>query len=325
MKWTFPSVAILSVLAAVGCKKSEKTEPEPKSEKSEPVDPKKAASAGAPLSAGDIGEAAGTKATLQDDGVVRIGWSRTDVAVKVDGAPFPAAAGLGSWAGFKATADGAMVMGDTVVFEDEISPAIDAAFAGGLEVTALHNHFIYDDPPAFFMHIGGHGDPKKLAASVKGVWDAIRKRRAEVAVPARGFGGQAVGSKGSLNAKAIGDAVGHTAQEKPGGVVKVAIGREASMHGTEFGKSMGLATWIAFAGSDQLATIDGDFAMKAAEVQPVLRALRAAGIHVVALHNHMVGDQPAYFFVHFWGKGKALELARGFRKALGAQAASRVH
>src|SRR5437870_4647507 len=130
---------------------------------------------------GQISSAARAKATTTPDGVVRIGWSRTDVKVTVDGMAFSPAAGLGSWAAFTPAKHGAMVMGDTVVFQDEVTPAIDAAFAAGLEVTGLHNHFFYDEPKVYFMHIGGEGEPEKLAAAVKGVWDAIRKVRAEQA------------------------------------------------------------------------------------------------------------------------------------------------
>src|SRR5262249_27534586 len=115
------------------------------------------------LDAGAIGKAAGTKATATPDGVVRLAWARTDVAVKVDGLPLDPFAGLGSWAAFTPALHGAMVMGDTVVFQDEVSPAMDAAFAGGLEVTALHNHFFFDEPKVYFMHLGGRGEPEKLA------------------------------------------------------------------------------------------------------------------------------------------------------------------
>src|SRR5262245_12127363 len=108
-----------------------------------------------------ISAAARVKATTTPDGVVRIAWARTDVAVKVDGMPLKPFAGLGSWAAFTAAPHGAMVMGDTVVFQDEVTPAMDAAFAGGLEVTGLHNHFFYDEPKVYFMHIGGQGDPEK--------------------------------------------------------------------------------------------------------------------------------------------------------------------
>src|SRR6476646_9836203 len=120
-----------------------------------------------------IGAAAVTKATAKD-GAVRIAWARTDVPVAVDGMPLKPFAGLGSWAAFAPAPHGAMVMGDTVVFQDEVDPAMDAAFEHGLEVTGLHNHFSHDEPRVFFMHIGGMGDPAKLAAGVKAVWDAIK-------------------------------------------------------------------------------------------------------------------------------------------------------
>ncbi|MEI7687137.1 MAG: DUF1259 domain-containing protein, partial [Planctomycetota bacterium] len=141
------------------------------------------------LDARKIGEAAGAKSTVAPDGVVRIAWGRTDVKVQIDGVPYPPAGGLGSWAAFKKMPHGAMVMGDTVVFQDEVSPAMDAAFANGLEVTALHNHFFYDEPKVYFMHIGGKGDPEKLAKGVKEVWDAVKKVRAAAAEPAKQFSG----------------------------------------------------------------------------------------------------------------------------------------
>jgi hypothetical protein len=231
---------------------------------------------------------------------------------------FPVAAGLTSWAAFARTPTGTMLMGDTVVFQDEVSPAMDAAFAHGLEITALHNHFLYDEPRVYFMHIGGHGDAVQLARGVRAMWDAVRHVRSGLAVPARSFPGAAP-TPGEIDAAMIGRIIGQETAVKDGGVVKVTISREAAMHGTPFSGSMGLTTWAAFTGSDELAAIDGDFAMTASEVQPVLRALRHAGIHVVALHNHMVGEEPAYYFTHFWGKGPAPELARGFRSALDAQ------
>src|SRR5207247_5474117 len=143
------------------------------------------------LDAKDIGTAAGTKATTTDDGVGRIAWARNDVKVEVDGMPLKPFAGLGAWAAFTAAPHGAMVMGDTVVFQDEVTPAMDAAFEHGLEVTGLHNHFIFDEPKVYFMHIGGHGDPEKLTAGVKAVWDAIKKVRAGSAEPATRFPGEA--------------------------------------------------------------------------------------------------------------------------------------
>src|SRR5947207_1946441 len=125
-----------------------------------------------------IGTAAGIKATAAPDGVVRISWPRSDVKDTVDGMPLHPFAGLGSWAAFTPAPHGAMVMGDTVVFQDEVTPAMDAAFAHGLEVTGLHNHFFHDEPKVYFMHVGGSGDSEKLAAAVKSIWDAIKKVRA---------------------------------------------------------------------------------------------------------------------------------------------------
>ena len=274
----------------------------------------------ASLDAAAIGKAAGVAAKAQPDGVVQIGWSRTDVPVTVDGMKLPPAAGLGSWAAFAPMGNRAMVMGDTVVFEDEADAAMDAAFAHGLSVTALHNHFFFDQPKVFFMHIEGEGSPEELATDVKAVWDAIRAVRAARPQPADGFGG-AIPRPGKLDAEALGKIVGHPAAMNDG-VAKIVIGRKGSMHGRPIGASMGLTTWAAFSGSDALAAMDGDFSMTAAEVQPVLHALRKAGIHVVALHNHMIGTQPDFYFTHFWGKGKAADLARGFRAALDAQAAA---
>lgn len=264
-----------------------------------------------------IGEASGAVAKAQPDGVIRIGWSRDDVAVTVDGVRLPPAAGLGSWAAFMPMDENAMLMGDTVVFEDEVDAAMDAAFKAGLDVTGLHNHFFFDSPKVYFMHIGGHGDPMQLAGGVKAVWDAIKAVREQRPQPATGFGGP-VPAAGKIDADAISKAVGRQ-PEITAEVVKVTIGREGRKHGRPVGESMGLTTWAAFTGSDQLAVVDGDVIMTAEEVQPVLRALRRADFHVVALHDHMIGEEPAFYFVHFWGKGPAAELAEGFRRVLDAQ------
>lgn len=271
----------------------------------------------AKLDAEKIAEASGARTTTTPDGVVRIGWPRTDVAVKVDGMPLKPFAGLGSWAAFHAMPHGAMVMGDTVVFQDEVTPAMDAAFAGGLEVTGLHNHFFFDEPKVYFMHIGGQGKPEKLAAAVKDVWDSIKKVRAEHKEPATRFAGETP-KAGPIDPAAVEKVLGHKGESQQG-VVKITIGREGMMHKVKVAGSMGLTTWAAFSGSDDLAAVDGDFIMTAEEVQPVLRALRKAGLHVVALHNHMVGEQPAFYFTHFWGKGSVQELARGIKSALEAQ------
>jgi hypothetical protein len=269
------------------------------------------------LDADKIATAAGSKAVTTEDGIVRIAWARTDVSVTVDGMPLKPFAGLGSWAAFSPAPHGAMVMGDTVVFEDEVTPAMDAAFAGGLEVTGLHNHFFHDEPKVYFMHIGGQGDLEKLAAAVKSVWNSIKKVRLEHATPEKRFARE-IPKEGEIDPSAIEKLLGFKSETQQG-VVKVTIGREGMMHGVKVGGSMGLTTWAAFSGSDELAAVDGDFIMTAAEVQPVLRALRKGGIHIVALHNHMIGEQPSFYFTHFWGKGPTRELAGALREALAAQ------
>jgi hypothetical protein len=270
------------------------------------------------LDADAIAESTGREASVVD-GVVRVTWPRTDVELKVDGAPLIPPAGLTSWAAFApAPGDAVMVMSDTVVFEDEITAAMDAAFEHGLEVTALHNHFVFDDPPVYFMHLGGHADSARaLADGIRATWEAVAAIRAEHPEPRRRSGSPPP-VPGTLDASAIGEVLGLDVQTVEGGIVKAAAPREATMHGLRFGGAMGLSTWAAFSGSNERATVDGDFAMTSGEVQPVLRALRAAGLHVVALHNHMVGEEPAYYFTHYWGIGPARELAEGVRAALDA-------
>jgi hypothetical protein len=275
----------------------------------------------ADLSADKVGEIIGVKATTTADGIIRVAWPRKEVEVHVDGLPMKPFMGLGTWAAFQQSHDGAMVMGDTVVFQDEVNPAIDAAFASGLEVTALHNHFFYDEPKVYFMHIGGTGDPEKLARGVKAVWDAVKKVRQASPQPATRFDAK-LPTYGKLDADKLNSIIAAKGESQDD-IYKVTIGRDAQMHGMKFGGSMGLTTWAGIAGTDDLAAIDGDFAMTTEEVQPVLKALRAAGINIVALHNHMNGETPAIYFTHFWGKGKSADLAKGFKAALDAQSAAK--
>jgi len=269
------------------------------------------------LDARAIGDAVGTEATVSPDGVVRVGWSRDDVPVTVDGLRFPPAAGLGSWAAFKSLADGStVVMGDTVVFEDEITPAMDAAFAHDLEITGLHNHFTFERPPVYFMHIGGHAeDAVSLAAGVRAMWDAIKSVRQARRIPADRSAAKLPDMTGKFDQAALESILGANGSLN-GPVLKFTFGRTGKMHGAEIGASMGLSTWAAFSGNAAHAVVDGDFAMTADEVQPVMHALRDADIHVVALHNHMIGESPAYYFLHYWGNGDPQELARGIRMAL---------
>lgn len=273
-----------------------------------------------PLDYKAIGNAAGTTATVQADGVVRIGWKRDDVPVTIDGMKLPPPAGLGSWAAFMALpGNNVMTMGDTVVFEDEITTALDAAFAHGLEITALHNHFIYDRPPVFFMHISGHGSSaSELAEGVKAMWDAIKAVRTRNSKPVDRFAGEPPQITGKYPTQAMEKILG-TKGNLNGEVLKFTFGRSAKVHGVDFGTAMGLSTWAAFSGNEKQAVVDGDFAMTAEEIQPVMHALRKADIHIVALHNHMVEETPAYYFLHYWGKGDPTELARGVRSALDTQ------
>ncbi len=272
----------------------------------------------AALDAAVIESASGSPATTTPDGVVRLSYPRKEVELTVDGTRIVPFAGLTSWAAFIETPHGAMLMGDTVAFEDEITPAMDAAFAAGLEVTALHNHFIYDKPKVYFMHVGGSGAPADLAKGVRAVWDAIKSVRAASPTPAAGFGGNPI-SAGTIDAAPLDEIIG-AKSAVDSGMVKFTIGREGEMHGVKIGASMGLTTWAAFTGTDEWAAVDGDVIMTADEVQTVLRALRKANIQVVAIHNHMIGETPAFYFVHFWSKGKAAELAQGFKTVLDAQA-----
>src|ERR1700730_490351 len=204
--------------------------------------------AAASLDAKAIGEASGATATATPDGVVKIGWPRTDVPITVDGMTLPPAAGLGSWAAFAPMATGAMVMGDTVVFEDEVDAAMDAAFTHGINVTALHNHFFHDTPKVYFMHIGGVGQAETLAVGVKAVWGAIRAVRNAHPQPASSFGG-ATPAPGHIGADAVSKIVGQPATDSQG-VARIRIGRTGTMQGMAGGGSMGLTTWAAFSGSD---------------------------------------------------------------------------
>ncbi len=325
-------VALLAAVALLGCSSSAAAPPaSPTNPAASPAPPPAvipASNPGAPaldpppktlpsLDPNLVSQNAGAKATQAPDGVVRLSWSRDDVRVTIDGMALPAAAGLGTWAAFTPAPGGAMMMGDTVVFEDEVAPAMDAAFAAGLEVTAIHNHFFYDVPHVYFMHIGGTGDPAVLARGVKSVWDAIKEVRHRHPTPATRLSERAP-HKGTPAADPLTQIMG-TQPSTAGGVVKYTFAREGDMHGVRVGGSMGLTTWIAFAGSDALSSACGDVIMTADQVQPVLHALRAEGFLVVALHNHMIGDSPNQFFTHFWATGPSADLARRFHNVLEKQ------
>ncbi len=191
------------------------------------------------------------------------------------------------------------------------------SLAHGLKITALHNHFIFDDPPVYFMHIGGTGTPAELAAGVKAMWDAVKAVRAAQPVPRRRFPERMPGQD-ALNADVLESVLGTEGTSRDG-VIKFTFGRKGHLHGVELGASMGLSTWAAFSGSQDHAAVDGDFIMTGNEVQTVVRTLRASGIHVVALHNHMIGERPGFYFLHYWGTGPAKALAQGVKAARDAQ------
>jgi uncharacterized protein DUF1259 len=276
----------------------------------------------ADLDTAAIEQATGLKGTMiAEENVFKVSKPRTDVKITVEGWAMAPFMGLGSWAAFTPAHGSAhtMLMGDTVVLEDEVNPAMSAALDAGLEVTALHNHFFFDEPKIYFMHIGGTGDASALAAGVRKVYDKIAEVRAANPTPAKAFPGS-IPSPSSITPGPVEAALGRKGQASQG-MLKVVIGRPATMHGVSVGKEMGINTWAAFGGSDDAAVIDGDFAMTENELQPVLRAMRREGINIVAIHQHMTHEQPRYLFLHYWGKGKADDLAQALRRVLDAQAA----
>jgi hypothetical protein len=256
----------------------------------------------------------GVKGTLNvNEGVFKVSAPRADLAVDVAGVHLSPAMGLTSWAAFRKTGADTVVMGDMVLLEDQVSPVMSAALDNGLEVTALHNHFLRDNPRVMFMHIGGMGDEVRLATAVGKVFAAIEATRG-------GKGGTVPRAdidpaKSTLDPKRIEEILG-TSGELKNGVYKVTVGRTTTMHGATMGSTMGVNTWAAFAGSDDKAVVDGDFAMYESELQGVLKALHGAGIDVVAIHQHMTGESPRVLFLHYWGLGKTTDLAKGLRSAL---------
>jgi hypothetical protein len=278
------------------------------------------------LDASKIEQITGLKGNYNEkENVFKVTMPRGDVPVFVDGWKMPPFMGLGPWAAFTPHRYGAMVMGDMVLFQDEINPAMSAALDAGLEVTGLHNHFFYDEPKVYFMHIGGSGPVEKLAAGVRAVFEKMKEVRAQSPRPATSFAGPRIPEKSTITPEPLQKILGAKGQVNDG-MVKVVIGRSAKMGGTTIGNDMGVNTWAAFAGADDNAVVDGDFAMLEHELQPVLKSMRKAGINIVAIHHHMSGESPKYLFLHYWGRGKAKDLAHAVRSTLDAQkSAKRVH
>jgi hypothetical protein len=243
--------------------------------------------------------------------VLKVNIPRNDLSVTVAGVKTPTPFGFGGWLALTKGQGMDVMMGDLVLTQDQVNPVMSALLENGLEVTALHNHFFWEEPRIFYMHVHGHGAPMELARKVKPALDLI------------GTGAPASASSSTpppatLDEARLAQIAGH-AGERTGQVYKITVGRDdltITDMGAPINARMGLNTWAAFVGTDDKAAIAGDVAMLAAEVTPVLKALRQHGLQVVAIHHHMTGTEPAIFFLHYWGTGPAATLAAGFRAAL---------
>ena len=257
-------------------------------------------------------------------GVLKVNIPRNDLSVTVANVKTPTPFGFGGWVAMTKGSGGMdVMMGDLVLTQDEVHPVMSTLLDNGLDVTALHNHFMWDEPRMFYMHVHGHGTPADLARRVKPAIDLIGKGASRpAAAPAAPAGGQ---SATTMDTARIAQIVG-TPGEQTGAVYKITIGRDdlkLTEMGAPINARMGLNTWAAFVGSNDAAAIAGDVAMLANEVTPVLKALRKNGLDVVAIHHHMTDTQPTIFFLHYWGTGPAAALAAGFKAALGELAKSK--
>ncbi len=259
-----------------------------------------------------IEKATGAKGTFdQKEGIFKVSMPRKDLSVVIGGVKMTPPMGLTSWAAFEREGKDDMVMGDLVLTQEQISPVMDAALDAGLQVTALHNHFVTESPRIMFMHIAGIGSEEELATAVGKVFSTIKGTadyRAAV-------GPQVDPARSILDAAKLDSLLGVKGQYKDG-VYKFVVGRKTQMHDVEVGNQMGVNTWGAFAGSEQIAVVDGDVAMRESEVQNVLKALCKTGINVVAIHQHMIGEEPRIIFLHYWGIAPSTALAKGLRAVL---------
>ena len=266
-----------------------------------------------------VDAALGRKPTVTGD-VHRYGFPRTDLSVTLDGVVIKPALALGGWVAFKPAHGGAMVMGDIVLLETEINPVMSKLVESGLEITAVHNHLLRANPATFYMHVGGRGDPTKMAAAIH---DALAVSKTPLTAPAGAAPAATIDLDTAQLDKIIGGK-GHVA----GGVYQFGIPRRAPITDGEMRISpagpMGVAIGINFqpTGGGK-AAITGDFVLTADEVNPVIRALRSNGIEVTALHSHMLTEQPRLFFMHFWANDDALKLARAMRAALDKTASTK--
>lgn len=267
----------------------------------------------APIDWRQVDAATGKTGALQPDGAYKVGLPRGDLHVTVAGVAVKPALALGSWVAFKQVSDSeAVLMGDLVLLEDEVTPVLSKLQEGGVEQTALHNHLLHESPRVMYMHIGGRGAPVKLAATIHAAL-ALTKTPFGTApaapAPAGPFG---------IDTAQIAQTLGHHGKVN-GGVYQVGVARAEpiTVDGVDIPPSMGLATGINFqpTGGGK-AAITGDFVLIASEVNPVIRALRDNGIAVTALHSHMLTDRPHLYFMHYWANDDAVKLSRGLRAAL---------
>jgi hypothetical protein len=246
------------------------------------------------------------------DNVLKVNIPRNDLKITVDGIATPTPFGFGGWVAFTPGDRGMdVMMGDLVLTESEVNPVMSAVLENGLDVTALHNHFFYDSPRMFYMHVHGHGTTPELAKKIQPALALIGKGATAATTPGRAI-------EGKMDTAAIARIIG-TAGEQNGAVYKITLGRSdftMKEMGATVNARMGLNTWAAFYGTDSEAVVAGDVAMLAPEVTPVLKALRSRGIEVVAIHHHMTGTSPELFFLHYWGKGPAASLATGVKSAI---------
>ena len=256
-----------------------------------------------------IEDALGRNGKVQPDGSLKFGMPRRDLKVTVDGTPIKAGFALGSWAAFSKAGGNSTVMGDLVLTESEIAPVMARLQQGGIEIAALHNHLLHENPRVMYMHIAGHGDATKLAQALH---DALALTATPAESPA------AAAAKLDLDTEKIDAALGRKGKDN-GGIYQFSVPRSESIHeaGMEIPPSMGVATGINFqATGNGRAAITGDFVLLGSEVNPVITALREHGIQVTALHSHMLDEEPRLFFMHFWANDDAAKLAEGLRAAL---------